>query len=109
MIGRVEMPGGVLILRIVTATDMSTGETEAQVDPPVTGLQTILTAVYAWRDLSYLVEMCTWYFHFLPFILSEDMSSFGRVSDSWFSHSFVPENTDICKLFISWNGERKIS
>ena len=36
VVGRVEMLGGVLILRIVTATDMSTDETEAQVHPGIT-------------------------------------------------------------------------
>lgn len=59
MIGRVEMPGRVLILRVVTAAHMSTGETEAQVDPGVTGFQTLLAAVCTRGDLSYLVKMCT--------------------------------------------------
>src|SRR2546427_4562936 len=55
VVGGVEMPGGVLILRIVTATDMSTGETEAQVHPGITRFQTILTAIGTGCHLSYLV------------------------------------------------------
>src|SRR3989442_14449661 len=53
MVGGVEMPGGVLILRIVTATDMSTGETEAQVHPRITQSQTVLTSIGARRNLAY--------------------------------------------------------
>lgn len=54
-----EMPGRVLILRVVTAAHMATGEAEAQVDPGVTDLQAILAAVGTGGDVSYLVEMCT--------------------------------------------------
>ena len=53
------MLGGVLILRIVTATDMPAFETEAQVDPRIPDSQTILTAIRAGCNLSYLVEMGT--------------------------------------------------
>ena len=59
MIGRVEMPGGVLILRIVTAPDMSTGETEAQVHPGITDFQAVLAPIGARRDVTYLVEVAT--------------------------------------------------
>ena len=59
MVGRVEMPGGVLILRIVTATDMSTGETEAQVHPGITHFQAVLAPIGARRDVTYLVEVAT--------------------------------------------------
>jgi hypothetical protein len=45
----------VLILRIVTATDMATGETEAQVHPGITRFQTILTTIRTGCNLSYLV------------------------------------------------------
>jgi hypothetical protein len=58
VVGGMEMPGRVLILRVVTAAHMATGEAEAQVDPGVTGFQAILAAVGAGGDLSYLVEMC---------------------------------------------------
>lgn len=63
MVGRLEMPGRVLILRVVTAAHMSTGETEAQVDPGVTSFQTLFAAVCTRGDLSYLVEMCTLFCH----------------------------------------------
>ncbi len=67
MVGRVEMPGGVLILRIVTATDMSTRETEAQVHPGITHFQTVLTSIGARRDLAYLVEVATLLCHMFLF------------------------------------------
>jgi hypothetical protein len=57
--GCMEMLCRVLILRIVTAANMATGETEAQVNPTLTGFQTILAAVCTLGDLPYLVEMCT--------------------------------------------------
>jgi hypothetical protein len=59
VVGRMEMPGRVLILRGVTAAHMATGEAEAQVDPAVTDFQAILAAVGAGGDLSYLVEVRT--------------------------------------------------
>jgi hypothetical protein len=65
--GGVEMPGGVLILRIVAATDMSTGETEAQVHPGITDFQTVLTSIGARRDLAYLVEVATLLCHMFLF------------------------------------------
>jgi hypothetical protein len=68
VVGRVEMPGGVLILRIVTATDMSTGETETQVYPRIPDSQTILTAIRAGCNVLYLIKMRTSLCHvlFLP-------------------------------------------
>ena len=57
------MVGGVLILRIVTATDMSTGETEAQVHPGITHFQAVLAPIGARRDVTYLVEVATWLCH----------------------------------------------
>lgn len=68
VVGSMEMLGGVLILRIVTATDMSTGETEAQVHPGITHFQAFLASIGAWRDLSYLIEMATVLCH--VFVLS---------------------------------------
>ena len=59
MVRRVEMPGGVLILRIVTAANMPAFKTEAQVDPRVSDSQTLLTAIGTGRDRSYLVKMGT--------------------------------------------------
>ena len=62
-----EMPGGVLILRIITATDMSTGETEAQVHPAISNFQTVLTSIGARRELTYLVEVATLLCHMFLF------------------------------------------
>ena len=61
------MPGGVLILRIVAATDMSSGETPAQVHPGITQAQTVLTSIGARRDLAYLVEVATLLCHMFLF------------------------------------------
>src|SRR5205807_1568431 len=68
MIGRVEMLGCVLVLRIVTAAHMSTRETEAQVDPGISNFQTVLTSIGARRDFLYLIKMRTSLCHvlFLP-------------------------------------------
>ena len=38
---------------------MATLEAEPQVYPGVSGFQTVLTAICAWRNVSYLIEMCT--------------------------------------------------
>ena len=59
VVGRMEMLGGVLILRIVTAPDMSTGETEAQVHPGISNFQTVLTSIGARCDFLYLIKMRT--------------------------------------------------
>jgi hypothetical protein len=59
VVARVEMLGGVLILRTVTAADMPAFETEAQVDPPIPDSQTLLTAIGAGCHVSYVVEMAT--------------------------------------------------
>jgi hypothetical protein len=59
MIGRVEMLGGMLILRIVAAADMSTDETDTQMHPGVPHFQALLAAIGARGDLSYLVKVMT--------------------------------------------------
>ena len=59
VIGRVEMLGGVLILRRIAAADMPAFETEAQVYPRIPDSQTILTAIRAGCNSSYVVEMGT--------------------------------------------------
>ena len=59
MVGRVKMPGGVLILRRIATADMPAFETEAQVYPRIPDSQTILTAIRAGCNLSYVVEMGT--------------------------------------------------
>src|SRR5260370_20187491 len=68
VVGRVKMLGGMLILRIVTATDMPAFETEAQVNPAISNFQTILTAIGARCDFLYLIKMRTSLCHvlFLP-------------------------------------------
>ena len=68
MIGRVEMFGGMLILRIVAATDMSTDEADTQMHPGITHFQALLAAIGARGDLSYLVKMTTGLCHM--FLLS---------------------------------------
>jgi hypothetical protein len=45
VVGGVEMPCGVLVLRIVTAADVSTGETETQVHPAISNFQAVLTFI----------------------------------------------------------------
>src|SRR5690348_7594567 len=57
MVGRVKMPGSMLILRIVTAAYMSTRETEAQVHPGISNFQTVLTSIGARCDVLYLIKM----------------------------------------------------
>src|SRR2546426_8454607 len=78
VVGRVEMLGGVLILRLVTATDMSTGETEAQMQPGVTRFQAILAPIGARRDLTYLVEMATALCHVLMLSFLDALASFRK-------------------------------
>jgi hypothetical protein len=68
VVGGVKMLSGVRILRIVTATDMPTGETEAQVHPRISNFQTVLTAIGARGDVLDLIKMRTALCHvlFLP-------------------------------------------
>lgn len=68
VVSRMEMLGGVLILRIVTAADMPAFETEAQVYPRIPDSQTILTAIRAGCNVLYLIKMRTSLCHvlFLP-------------------------------------------
>src|ERR1700694_3953508 len=67
VVGRVEMPGGMLILRRIAAADMPAFQTEAQVYPCISHFQTILTAIRTWRDLTYLVEVATVLCHMFLF------------------------------------------
>ncbi len=70
MIGRVEMLGGVLVLGIVAAADMTTDETDTQMHPGIPDFQTILTAICTRGDLSYLVKMTTLFCHCARFSFS---------------------------------------
>jgi hypothetical protein len=63
VIGRVEMLCSMFVFRGITAAHMSTGETEAQMDPTVTYFQAILAASCAGGDIPYLVEMRTLFCH----------------------------------------------
>jgi hypothetical protein len=44
----VEMFGGMLILRVIAAADMTTDETDTQMHPGVTHFQALLTAIGTW-------------------------------------------------------------
>jgi hypothetical protein len=68
VVGRMEVLGGVLVLGRITTANVSTGETQAQVHPGITGFQTVLTAIGARCYLLYLIEMRTTLGHnlFLP-------------------------------------------
>ena len=78
VVGRVEMLGGMLILRIVAAADMTTDETETQMHPGITYFQAILAAIGARCDLSYLVKMTTLFCHrfLFPFSFSSARAPF---------------------------------
>jgi hypothetical protein len=64
------MLGGVLVLGIVAAADMTTDETDTQMHPGIPDFQTILTAICTRGDLSYLVKMTTLFCHCARFPFS---------------------------------------
>jgi hypothetical protein len=53
-----KMFGRVLVLRGIAATDVSAGQTQAEVDPSVAHLQTFLTTVSMGLHIVDLVEVC---------------------------------------------------
>jgi len=55
----VEMLCGVFILGTVATSYMSAGETESEMDPIVTHLQTFFTSIAAWVDLADLFDVIT--------------------------------------------------
>jgi len=55
MVRRVEVFGGMLVLRRIAATNMPAFETDTQVYPCISDFQAILAAVCAGGDPSYLV------------------------------------------------------
>ena len=57
MPGGVKMLRGVFVRRLVAAAHMPANAADAQVHPPVTGLQTFFAALGARFDVLYLVEM----------------------------------------------------
>lgn len=59
VIGRMEMPGRVRVLRGVATAHVSTDEAFAQMHPGVPNFQTLLSALCARCHLSDLIEMAT--------------------------------------------------
>src|SRR5690349_24122179 len=57
MASRVEVLGGVPVLRVVTAADMAADETLAQMHPGVAHLQALLAAVAARRHVANIVQV----------------------------------------------------
>ena len=57
MAGGVEMLGRVLILRRVAAADVTAGEAQAQMHPPVADLEAVFATACVRRDGVYLVQM----------------------------------------------------
>jgi hypothetical protein len=58
VLGGVEMLGCVLILGGITASDVSAGQTKAQMNPSIAGLQALLATVGVRRNLMDLFQMC---------------------------------------------------
>jgi len=59
VVGRVEMFGGMRILRLVAAADMPAFKADSQVYPGVTDFQAFLAAIRTGCDLSYLIKVTT--------------------------------------------------
>ena len=70
VVGRVEMLGGMLILRLVAAADMPAFKADSQVYPGVTDFQAILAPISARCDLTYLVKMTALFCHCARFPFS---------------------------------------
>ena len=70
MAGAVKVLGGVLVFRIVTATDMTADPTYPQMHPRVARGQTFFAARGAWGDVADLIEMRAALIHRLrPFVI----------------------------------------
>ena len=67
--GRMEMLGGMLILRGVATTNMTTTEAFTQVHPYVSHLQALLATLCARCHFFNLIEMCTLLRHMLVSLL----------------------------------------
>lgn len=59
MLRRVEMLGRVLVLRTVTAANVTTVKTHAQVNPGIASLQALFTTLRVGADVADRVEVCT--------------------------------------------------
>src|SRR5215210_3478508 len=57
MVGGVEMPGGMFVLRRVAAADVTAAAAETQVHPGIPHRQALLAAVGAGSDVLYLINM----------------------------------------------------
>src|SRR5689334_16376516 len=57
MAALLEMPGRMLVPRLVAATDVAAGEAQSQMHPVVAGLQALFAPVTARRDVTDLGEM----------------------------------------------------
>lgn len=58
MVRGMEVFGGMLILRRITAANMPALEAKAQVYPCITGFQAVLTPIRTGRDLPDMVKVC---------------------------------------------------
>jgi hypothetical protein len=63
VIGRMKMLGGMLVLRIVAASNMPAFKADSQVYPGVADFQAILAPISARCDLTYLVKVTTLFCH----------------------------------------------
>ena len=70
VVGRVEMLGGMRILRLVAAADMPAFKADSQVYPGVADFQAILAPISARCYLTYLVKMTTLLCHSARFPFS---------------------------------------
>jgi hypothetical protein len=59
----VEMFGGMLVLGRIAAAYVPTNETQAQVNPRIAGLNTLLTHMFIGFSYLDLVKMCTFFRH----------------------------------------------
>ncbi len=58
MAGCVEVPGGVPVLRLVTAPDVAADQADTQVHPRIAHLEALLAALGAGCNLLDLLQMC---------------------------------------------------
>ncbi|GCE02691.1 hypothetical protein KDAU_00200 [Dictyobacter aurantiacus] len=67
MIGLVEMPGRMPVLRGIAASDMAADKAETQVNPAIARLEAILASTARWRHILHLIQMRTTFSHFFSF------------------------------------------
>ena len=76
MFGAMEVLGGVLVFRAVTAAYVAATEAQTQVNPRISRFQAFLTALSAGLNLVYFVYMGAGGRHMSPFLRAND----GQVS-----------------------------